>query len=200
MKTCPKCQTTKPLSKFYRCRTTKDGLQVWCKPCNSAANERVRRKQGGLSAEDRLALRRKMAIAPTRICIRCRISKTRAEFHRNRLALGGTTNICRACRPAYEAGVRERIRRDPEWARRRRLSQNAGQKKWRKTAKGRLHNAAVKMVHLALHFGMLHRQPCEVCGATKVQAHHTDYTKPLEVHWLCHAHHRAAHSRSSPGK
>jgi hypothetical protein len=42
----------------------------------------------------------------------------------------------------------------------------------------------------ATHFGKLKRQPCEECGATEgVERHHEDYTKPLEVQWLCPTHH-----------
>ena len=37
------------------------------------------------------------------------------------------------------------------------------------------------------------RQPCEVCGETKVQAHHDDYSKPLDVRWLCKKHHDEHH-------
>lgn len=36
--------------------------------------------------------------------------------------------------------------------------------------------------------------PCGVCGALKVNAHHEDYSKPLEVIWLCPVHHSAAHN------
>lgn len=36
------------------------------------------------------------------------------------------------------------------------------------------------------------RQPCEVCGAV-AQAHHPDYSRPLDVRWLCVKHHRAEH-------
>ena len=32
-----------------------------------------------------------------------------------------------------------------------------------------------------------------MCGASKVESHHEDYMKPLEVKWLCRAHHRALH-------
>ena len=41
----------------------------------------------------------------------------------------------------------------------------------------------------AIAAGRLHRQPCEVCGAVLVEAHHDDYAKPLEVRWLCRSHH-----------
>jgi ribosomal protein S27AE len=41
--------------------------------------------------------------------------------------------------------------------------------------------------------GKLLRQPCEVCGETRVEAHHDDYSKPLEIRWLCIPCHRDAH-------
>jgi hypothetical protein len=40
----------------------------------------------------------------------------------------------------------------------------------------------------AVRDGRLVKLPCEVCGA-KAQAHHDDYSKPLEVRWLCPPHH-----------
>jgi hypothetical protein len=49
-------------------------------------------------------------------------------------------------------------------------------------------------VKSALRSGKLKRQPCEVCGAKNSQAHHDDYSKPLEVRWLCPAHHGKEHA------
>ena len=50
---------------------------------------------------------------------------------------------------------------------------------------------ARKMVHEAVQSGKLVREPCEVCGSEEdVQAHHEDYSKPLDVRWLCPEHHR----------
>jgi hypothetical protein len=40
-------------------------------------------------------------------------------------------------------------------------------------------------VKQAILSGKLSRKPCVVCGETKSQAHHDDYTKPLDVEWLC---------------
>lgn len=31
--------------------------------------------------------------------------------------------------------------------------------------------------------------PCQVCGNTKSEGHHPDYSKPFEVEWLCREHH-----------
>lgn len=37
--------------------------------------------------------------------------------------------------------------------------------------------------------------PCATCQATPTQAHHKDYSKPLEVTWLCRKHHLEAHNK-----
>jgi hypothetical protein len=52
---------------------------------------------------------------------------------------------------------------------------------------------ARQAVRSALRSGRLHRQPCVVCGATDVEAHHEDYSQPLTVIWLCPEHHRQHH-------
>ena len=61
---------------------------------------------------------------------------------------------------------------------------------------------ARRLVRSAIESGALVRKSCcESCGAerkrsdgvTAVQAHHDDYSKPLEVRWLCSACHTAWH-------
>jgi hypothetical protein len=47
------------------------------------------------------------------------------------------------------------------------------------------------LVTRAILQGKLTREPCSVCGSPKSQAHHADYSKPLEVEWLCFRCHRA---------
>ncbi len=42
----------------------------------------------------------------------------------------------------------------------------------------------------ALRDGRLTKKPCENCGDPKVQAHHEDYARPLDVKWLCFKCHR----------
>lgn len=49
-------------------------------------------------------------------------------------------------------------------------------------------------VSKAIRDGKLTPKPCERCGfALGVQAHHEDYSKPLEVVWLCTKCHGARH-------
>jgi ribosomal protein S27AE len=71
--------------------------------------------------------------------------------------------------------------RNVEWAR---ADRAANPEKWK----------ARNAVNNAIRLGKLERQPCEVCGAPKVQAHHEDYAKPLDVRWLCRTHHWQEHS------
>lgn len=52
--------------------------------------------------------------------------------------------------------------------------------------------AAHNAVATALKNGKLARKPCEICGK-KAQAHHDDYSKPLDVRWLCVTHHMEHH-------
>lgn len=46
----------------------------------------------------------------------------------------------------------------------------------------------------AIQRGEIIRQACVVCGAEKAHAHHEDYSKPLDVIWLCRKHHREVHN------
>lgn len=65
----------------------------------------------------------------------------------------------------------------------------------RAVARWRLRNPekirAHRIVFAALRNGTLEKEPC-FCDEEKVQAHHEDYSKPLEVMWLCRPHHKGA--------
>lgn len=54
--------------------------------------------------------------------------------------------------------------------------------------------AARRAVQTAVRSGRLVRQPCEQCGSTPTHGHHDDYTKQLEVRWLCRPCHTAHHN------
>ena len=49
-------------------------------------------------------------------------------------------------------------------------------------------------VKRAIYNGAIKKTGCIVCGE-KAQAHHEDYSKPLEVIWLCQVHHADHHMR-----
>ena len=45
----------------------------------------------------------------------------------------------------------------------------------------------------AVRDGKLFKTPCQVCGIEKVEGHHPDYSRPLDVVWLCTPHHKEIH-------
>lgn len=65
------------------------------------------------------------------------------------------------------------------------LSLNRNPEKWK--ARQVLRNAVTK--------GTVKREPCEKCGKLPVHGHHTDYSKPFDVMWLCVKHHYEQHRK-----
>ncbi len=138
-------------------------------------------------------------------CIRCHADKLPGEFY-------ARDRTCRECRSALVRAYRKaNLDRYREFERKRALKPNRvearrqyqknlsleQQKKhqtrvllWQQRNKDK--RAAHIVVGNALRDGKLHRQSCEICGA-RAQAHHEDYSKPLEVKWLCRIHHGLRH-------
>ena len=54
-----------------------------------------------------------------------------------------------------------------------------------------------KLVYKAVKKGILLRKPCQFCSKEKVQGHHPDYSKPLDVIWLCSSCHKKLHLGTS---
>lgn len=81
-----------------------------------------------------------------------------------------------------------------------RLSPRCPRRQPRRRGRALKQDSASRLVGEAIARGILHPQPCEVCGKTdpklgrrSIHAHHDDYDKPLEVRWLCSQHHREWH-------
>lgn len=61
------------------------------------------------------------------------------------------------------------------------------EEKTRRKAARDYHNLMIKK-------GLVKRQNCEICSSDiNVEAHHDDYSRPLEVRWLCRIHHDEYH-------
>lgn len=58
---------------------------------------------------------------------------------------------------------------------------------------------ARRMTRSAIERGLLQRNPCEVCGHPHSEAHHDDYSRPLDVRWLCRPHHVQLHRARAEG-
>lgn len=132
-------------------------------------------------------------------CIECAERKAFDQFYRHPDMADGYAQVCKSCHkermrvrrrldPAVQAYDRKRYHEDPN--RRLRLAENV--KRWneRNPEGYRAHY----VVSNAIRDGKLKRQPCETCGALKAHAHHENYSKPLEVRWLCAMCHQRHHA------
>lgn len=141
-------------------------------------------------------------------CSKCGVDKAESEFYTNRASADGFTSACRVCINADQKARRERLNasRPPDWKQktadmaayqREWLAKRPGymasyMKKWYAKNKDRM--IVKQRVRDAVRSGKMVKQPCHVCGELKVEAHHPDYSRPLDVVWLCKAHHREVHS------
>lgn len=122
----------------------------------------------------------------TKVCRKCGVG---TEFYQS----SGAT-----CKECVKAHVKARARTNPEVQEydraraktpERRAKARAVTRKWRdQNPEGYKAHTAVSN---AVRDGRLQKLPCTFCGSDKVHAHHRDYTKPLDVVWLCaKCHHR----------
>ena len=70
------------------------------------------------------------------------------------------------------------------------------------SAEWRANNLEKSKAHAAVQYAvrkgtLVAPERCQHCdGACKLESHHEDYSKPLEVLWLCHACHMRRHGRT----
>ncbi len=142
----------------------------------------------------------------TQRCTSCRIDKALTDFAINRAKNSGRNNACKECDRKRVAAAKEadpvaklerdRIRywKDPEAQRaaKREIFHRdpaaAKQKnKQRQIAGGQKHRARRKVADSVRRGKLLRPAVCSKCGESnlRIDAHHADYGKPLEITWLC---------------
>jgi hypothetical protein len=144
-------------------------------------------------------------------CFKCGITKPISEFYEHLAMADGYLNKCKECTKKDSAKRYNRLTEDPQFilSERERTRQRyyrldyknkynmRGEQKrtvmQRYFENNPVRREATVQVGNAIKNGRLIKQPCEVCGAKEVQAHHEDYSKPLEVNWLCVKHHNERH-------
>lgn len=119
-------------------------------------------------------------------CIKCATAYMRTD---KQVKYGHRT--CPACATAYA----RKYRSDPVvkaklWAKQRARLQRPDNKE--------RHHARC-LLGKAIAAGVVVKKPCVVCGSKKSEGHHDDYSKPLNVHWLCRPHHIAHHNKHGRG-
>lgn len=124
-------------------------------------------------------------------CFKCDEVKPLEEFYRHPMMGDGHLNKCKEC-TKYDVRKNRENRREYYIA----YDRQRSKERERIEAIGRRNRQRLKAtqkVYQAVKRGKLTRQPCEVCGAEKVEAHHPNYAFPLDVMWLCRKHHADWH-------
>lgn len=139
-------------------------------------------------------------------CTKCKVIKPYSEFYISRAKLDGYTFSCKDCNKAYfkvygEKNLVKEITRFRKYYNENResvLKRNRDYVKAgrRKTKPDPYKELARRLLHYAVKTGRVIKKPCEVCGKTdRIHGHHEDYTKPIEVVWLCAKHHMERHRK-----
>jgi hypothetical protein len=133
-------------------------------------------------------------------CIRCHDVKDIGEYYTHPMMADGHLNKCKVC-CCSDARANRRMRvayyrqydmdRFSHASRRATRAENCRRQRSRNPEKTRARAAVAR----AIRSGKLLKRPCEVCGTAEVDAHHDDYSRALDVRWLCRTHHLIAHGK-----
>lgn len=130
-------------------------------------------------------------------CCRCRVVLPLAAFSVDARKPDGKAGWCKECHYAHrktEKGVAAQRRYEASAK-----GKAAAERRLKKLRSDPLKYTAHKLVQAAVASGVLVPAPCVECGATPTVGHHEDYTKPLDVVWLCPRCHVSLHARRNEG-
>lgn len=133
-------------------------------------------------------------------CFKCGAEKPLDDFYRHPKASDGYLGKCKECHKAdvrtnYAAKrgqYQEYEAKRNATEHRRKHRRGAGAKHYWSNHDKAIARIATKR---AVREGRLARGPCIVCGDPNTEAHHHDYSKPLDVEWFCFTHHREDHGQ-----
>ncbi len=136
-------------------------------------------------------------------CFKCHTVKPLTDFYKHPQMGDGHLNKCKECAKKDSDDNFKRKLQDPHWQIKERERQRKKEAKRRELGLVKPYNrkqqspASRKEKYgeytNAIKYGKLTPEPCEVCGKNKTQGHHEDYSKPLNVIWLCVRHHQDRH-------
>jgi ribosomal protein S27AE len=127
-------------------------------------------------------------------CKDCGQNKPEDAFYKHPAMARGILNQCKECKKAYQRTHHQLKMKDPAWVTKERARQvakvcspvgMARMRRYRKEYPERY--AAHRTLNHAVRDGKIIKpETCERCGLTeRLHGHHADYSRPLEVEWLC---------------
>lgn len=144
-----------------------------------------------------------------KICYKCGIEKDVGEFYKNRSRKDGLDHYCKVCK----RNKMKEYKKTPQCKKymKRYLVEYIKTSKYKEYAKDyeleRLHTPEVKSrkkLSKAVFLGKIAKPCiCQGCGQTfhkaQLHGHHADYTRPLDVVWLCAQCHTDIHKYIDAG-
>lgn len=128
-------------------------------------------------------------------CFKCGLKKDRSEFYQHPQMADGLLGKCKECTKKDVKKDREESEHAREYDRIRAKTKTrkilVAKLQRKRRAEHPEKNKAYMKVYRAIKKGILTRENC-FCGQ-KAEAHHDDYSKPLDVKWLCKRHHEKRH-------
>ena len=150
-------------------------------------------------------------------CRQCQTVKPLDDFHRNRGMADGHRNDCKICSCTYQKlRYRENMKGQAWLLKKRQRARLYARRRWREDSayradrrdcnrqttrvRAREERRAHNAVRRAVRHGQITRPDnCERCGHDfsefRCEAHHKDYSKPLNVEWLCGLCHGKQHRK-----
>ncbi len=140
---------------------------------------------------------------PYKICSRCGFEQELGQFQVRRASTDGYTAACKSCLSEYDrsrASQPHRVEARANYLKTEGGKEKSNRAKLRFIERNPIKRKAHILVGNFLRNGKLSRPGrCEMCGdECRPQAHHCDYTKPLEVMWLCKRCHTEWHKHHTP--
>lgn len=136
-------------------------------------------------------------------CTKCGIEKPFDEFQVRRASKDGMTAACKSCLSLYDksrANLPHRIAARARYAKTDAYAESHDNSARKYRRKNPVKYRAHSIVSNAIRDKKLFREPCEICGSIdSIHAHHDDYAKPLNIRWLCAAHHKQWHRDNGEG-
>lgn len=139
-------------------------------------------------------------------CFKCGDSKPLSEYYKHKGMRDGHLNKCKAC---AKRDVRKHRKENPHVQERDRRRYHASAERRKKNHEGVLRRRAANpekyrartALNNAVRDGKIDKPTsCPRCGTggKRIEAHHHDYSRPLDVEWMCSSCHRRHDFAATP--